>query len=119
VLAKPPGGAFVFSCTLLARCLSKLPAAIHFHSLRHKYASRLVQRGASVYKVQALLGHASVGTTQQYAHLTGSELRAEVETALRTGPTEVELLREEVARLWEPWRWPMAIRFDRLFRTID
>ena len=86
------------------RELARLPEQIHFHSLRHTYASRLVQNGASVYKVQALLGHADVGTTQQYAHLTGQSLRGDVERAFGETSTEEARLRAEVARLREEVR---------------
>ena len=39
------------------------------HSLRHTFASNLVQRGVSIYHVQKLLGHSTIQTTERYAHL--------------------------------------------------
>ncbi len=39
-----------------------------FHDLRHTFATRIVQRGIDLYKVQKLLGHRDVKTTQRYAH---------------------------------------------------
>ena len=42
---------------------------VRIHYLRHSYASALVNQGVSIYKVQTLLGYASIETTKRYAHL--------------------------------------------------
>ena len=42
---------------------------LRFHDLRHSYASFLIARGAHLEAVRTLLGHASIVTTQRYAHL--------------------------------------------------
>jgi site-specific recombinase XerD len=54
---------------------AELNDKIHFHTLRHSFASRLVQRGASIYVVKELLGHSDVTTTQIYSHLEHSNLK--------------------------------------------
>lgn len=48
--------------------------ALHFHDLRHTYASWLVQSGAPMRAVQELLGHSTLAMTQRYSHLSGSHL---------------------------------------------
>lgn len=42
---------------------------LHFHDLRHTFASELAQNGVSHYALMRLMGHKSFKTTQQYAHL--------------------------------------------------
>ena len=49
---------------------AKIPKGYSFHSLRHTFASHLVQKGVSIYVVSKLLGHASPKTTEVYAHLS-------------------------------------------------
>ena len=50
-----------------------------FHDLRHTFATRLVQAGVDVYKVQRLLGHKTPAMTQRYAHHSTESLRDGVE----------------------------------------
>ena len=62
---------------LTKRCvrLAGLNPKLHFHSIRHTFATWLVQAGVSIYEVQKLLGHSSVSVTQVYSHLAASELQ--------------------------------------------
>ncbi len=53
---------------------AKLNDKIHFHTLRHSFASNQVQRGVSLYVVKELLGHESIQTTQIYSHLQKEDL---------------------------------------------
>jgi integrase len=46
-----------------------------FHDLRHTFATRLVQKGVDLYKVQLLLGHKTPAMTQRYAHHSPESLR--------------------------------------------
>lgn len=53
---------------------SNLSDKIHFHTLRHSFASLLVQKGVSLYVVKELLGHEDLATTQIYSHLKKENL---------------------------------------------
>lgn len=57
------------------RSLPELDQALHFHSIRHSYASHLVRQGVPLIKVQHLLGHSSIQTTEIYSHVTEEDIK--------------------------------------------
>jgi len=51
-----------------------------FHTLRHTYASWLVEHGVDLYTVKELLGHCTIGVTERYAHIANGTLLNAVRT---------------------------------------
>jgi integrase/recombinase XerD len=69
----------VFNIIKQAAYLAGIDKNISPHTLRHSYATHLLEGGANIRQVQELLGHESITTTEVYTHLDRGHLRRVVE----------------------------------------
>jgi site-specific recombinase XerD len=89
--------------------------AIHFHSLRHSFASNLAQKSVSLYTIKELLGHSSISTTEIYSHLNMDSLREAVKMLdVRSETQEVKTAKEPTPFVPLPRKEMNALKIFRI-----
>jgi integrase/recombinase XerD len=66
----------IFDAVRQAAKRAGLDKHVHPHTLRHSFATHLLESGADLHTIQLLLGHADLRTTSRYLHLSERHLRA-------------------------------------------
>jgi len=77
---------------------TKAGTDLHAHSLRHKFATDLMERGVNLRTVQELLGHENLSTTQVYLSITDESLRKAVNTLEGSGINKITTTNPEVMK---------------------
>jgi site-specific recombinase XerD len=91
----------VDSCYRRAGITDRVPRGARLHALRHTFATRLAEDGASASEIMWLLGHASLTTSQNYIDVTAGQQRAAVR-ANRTNRALVGLFASADRPMIEP-----------------
>ena len=70
VAVRPLSGSSLQQVIVRARTDAGVPDRATPHSLRHSFATHLIEEGVSIRQVQRFLGHTNINTTMIYTHLT-------------------------------------------------
>jgi integrase/recombinase XerD len=65
----------VYTIVKKAAVLANINKNISPHTLRHSYATHLVENGADIQLVQHMMGHANITTTERYIHMSQRHLK--------------------------------------------
>jgi integrase/recombinase XerD len=73
--ARPVHATLIQRSFIRAKLVARIQKPVSFHSLRHSFATELLESGVNVRTIQTLLGHRSLATTQRYVHVAGDYLK--------------------------------------------
>jgi integrase len=92
VIAAPEGGYLHNFNRYWYRALRRADIEnLHFHDLRHTFATRYMEAAGDLFTLQKLLGHKTPAMVQRYAHLSDEHLKAEIERVAAWRPKEAEI----------------------------
>ncbi len=80
--SRPLTRVMIFTLLKKATAAAGIEKRVSPHTLRHSFATHLIEGGASIRQVQEMLGHESISTTEIYTHLNSEKLRETLEKYL-------------------------------------
>ena len=84
---------------MLAAEKAGIKKPVHPHTLRHSYATHLLENGTDLRVIQRLLGHSSVKTTELYTHVSSAAIKKVISPLDRMMPTSPENTERNIASI--------------------